>query len=107
MARGVDSEAVKQIKQFEAEVHEVVRKALPKIIGEAIAHGLVDPKKQRLQKQRFSDGSHRTIVVSDYRGIHPLAHEVKRRGSKAAAAKALGMAESTFRDRLKLEAARG
>jgi DNA-binding NtrC family response regulator len=116
MTRGVDSQAVKTIKKFEVEVREIVRKALPRLVGRALS-GQLKPKTikdSKSMEQSWSKGDplHHAYLTHPpkglrYQGKHPLTHAVRKHGNKKAAARALGMAESTFRDRLKLEAARG
>ncbi len=95
--------AVQIVKQFEADIQTIVRKAWPGLVAQA----LQNPKKPK-PKRTISDREYRSTLVKRTDRKHlSLAHAVEIYGSKRAAAAALGLAETTFRDRLKLEAAGG
>jgi hypothetical protein len=80
-------------KKFENDVRNVIRRAWPKIVSQELSK-LDEPKTTRSPYSKAS---------GTWRGTYKQA--LYKYGSKGKAAIALGLAKTTFRDRLKKELA--
>ena len=86
-------------------VTEVVRKAFPKLVAiEMLKLEAGDTKRPAVASKRPAVTSKRPAVASKRKPVISAREALVKHGSKTAAAKAMGLARSTFQDRLKQEA---
>lgn len=110
---------VQSVKSFEAQVHKSVRKIFSKLVDhearKILDAGVIRTKSAKKSKPKIAGviEDPMTLTQADVEAVlqiesskTPYADALATHGTKIKAAKAMGLAETTFRDRLNIEIAR-